>query len=74
MLANVAPSVTIENKTLGYHSTRHTARKEALSTIIPLYKELLEIEKRSGIDASYKKLQNILQEKGVSYDEFILSI
>lgn len=74
VFANVAPSVTANGELVGYHSTRHTPKKEALVTIKNLYKELLEIEKNSGIDASYKKLENILNEKGVAYDEFILSL
>ena len=74
VFANVAPSVTAEGKTLGYHSTRHTAKKSALSIITPLYKDLLEIEKKSGIDASFKKLQSILNDKGMTYEQFILSL
>ena len=74
VFANVAASVDVKGNVLGYHSTRHTASKEALSIIIPLYKELLEIEKRSGMDGSLKRLQEILNEQGVSYDEFVLTI
>ena len=74
VFANVIASLDVQDKTLGYHSTRHKPSKEAIDIIKPLYKKLLEVEKSSGVDASLKVLQSILKEKGVTYDEFILSI
>ena len=74
VFANVVASVDIHGKTLGYHSTRHKPKKEALKTIIPLYKKLLELEKSGGMDASLKAIQDILNEKGMTYDEFIFTI
>ncbi len=74
VFANVVASTDIKGNVLGYHSTRHTARKEALNVIIPLYKELLAIEKRSGMEGSLKRLQEILKEGGITYDEFVLTI
>ena len=35
---------------------------------------MIEIEKSSGVDASFKVLTDILEEKGVGYDELIISI
>jgi PAS domain S-box-containing protein len=74
VFANVAPSVDCNRKIVGYHSTRHTASKKALAVIEPLYKKLLSLEKSSGMDASLKALTKILNDKGVSYEEFIFSI
>ena len=74
VFANVVASVDIHGKTLGYHSTRHKPKKEALQTIIPLYNQLLELEKTGGIDASLKAVENILNDKGMTYDEFIFTI
>jgi len=73
VFANVTPSY-FNNKVVGYHSARRKPTKKALDFIIPLYKELLAIEKSSGVEASFKKVMQILDEKGVRYDEFILSI
>ena len=43
--------------------------------IIPsLYKELLEAEKKGTTEASYRELNKILDKKGATYDEFILSL
>ncbi len=74
VFANVVASVDIHGKTLGYHSTRHKPKEGALEIIKPLYKQLLAIEKNSGMDGSRKALENILNDKGVSYDEFVLTI
>ena len=74
VFANVVASVDIHGKSLGYHSTRHKPSKEALDVIIPLYKQLLELENSSGMDASLKAIQDTLTSKGLSYDEFIFSI
>jgi PAS domain S-box-containing protein len=74
VLANVTPSYNANSKIIGYHSARRKPRREALEIIIPLYKELLEAEKRGGMGASEKIMNDLLQSKGVHYDEFILSI
>jgi len=73
VMANVTPSF-LYGKVVGYHSSRRTPTKEALEIIIPLYKELVRVEKSGGIVASEKMLNELLKNKGVDYDEFILSI
>ena len=74
VMANVTPSFDLDDKIIGYHSARRNPTKEALSIIKPLYKTLLDLERSSGLTASEKHLQSILDDKGVEYDEFILSI
>ena len=71
--ANVTPSFDHNNKVIGFHSTRRRPTKQALDIIIPLYQKLLQIEKSSGVEASHQELTSILNKKGVSYDEFIIS-
>ncbi|MEA3228706.1 MAG: PAS domain-containing protein [Campylobacterota bacterium] len=76
VLANVTPSYdnsTKESKIIGYHSSRRFPKEQSLAIIKPLYAKLLDAEKSGGIDASKKIIDNLLQEKGISYDEFILS-
>ena len=48
--------------------------KESIELVSKVYAEMLRIEKSSGVDASFKYLINILESKGVSYDEFIFSL
>ena len=74
VFANVTPSYDKNNNIIGYFSVRRTPNLKALEAIKPLYKKLLDIEKSQGMDASIKYIENLLQEKGVSYEQFILSI
>jgi PAS domain S-box-containing protein len=72
VMANVTPSY-FKGKIVGYHSSRRVPTPESMKIIIPLYKQLLQAEKSAGIDASKKIINQLLKEKGVNYDEFILS-
>ncbi len=71
---NVTASLDERGNLLGYYSVRRKPNPKALESVIPLYKKMLEVEKSDGVDASFKVLTDILEEKGVSYDEFIISI
>ena len=73
VLANVTPSFNQKNEIIGYFSIRRTPSKEALQIIKPLYQKLLEIEKSQGISGSIKHIEELLKEKGMTYEEFILS-
>jgi len=73
VLANVTPSFNQKNEIIGYFSIRRTPSKEALQIIKPLYQKLLEIEKSQGISSSIKHIEELLKEKGMTYEEFILS-
>lgn len=73
VLANVTPSFDTNGSIIGYYSVRRKPREEALAIIKPFYAELLQIEKSGGIEASEKRVEQMLSEKEVGYDEFILS-
>jgi len=74
VFANVTASLDTSGNIIGYYSVRRKPNPKALEVIIPLYKEMLAAEMGGGIDAGMKVLQNVLDEKGVSYDEFIISL
>lgn len=79
VLAHVTPSFAASGDVLGYHSSRRVPERHAIDNVIdPLYRALREIEekepdRRAGLDKSHTKLNDIIREKGVSYDEFIFS-
>ena len=73
VFANITPSY-VNDKVVGYHSARRKPSKNALEVIIPFYKQLLEAEKHGGMQESEKILTKLLENKGIEYDEFILSI
>ncbi|MDY0232741.1 MAG: PAS domain-containing protein [Sulfurimonas sp.] len=72
--ANVTASLDEKGNIIGYYSVRRKPNPKALDVIIPLYKKMIDVEKNSGVDASFKVLTDILKEKGVSYDEYIISL
>ncbi len=74
VLANVTPSFDQNDNIIGYFSVRRKPSKEAISFISSLYTTLLQIEKSRGMEASIEHLNNLLKEKGMSYEEFILSL
>ena len=71
--AYVTPMYDENGELTGYHSVRRKPTKESLDIIRPLYAQLLEAERRGGVDASEKLLNTILNEKKVSYGEFSLA-
>ncbi|BBG65460.1 putative signal-transduction sensor protein [Hydrogenimonas sp.] len=74
VLANVTVTKDSSGNARDYHSVRRKPSEKALSVIKPLYAQLLEEERRGGMEASSKLLEKILKEKGVGYDEFVLSL
>ena len=72
--ANVTPSYDVNRNIIGYYSVRTKPSDKALEVIKPLYEKLKSLETGGGITASETYLNNLLNEKGVSYDEFIVSL
>jgi len=72
--ANVTPSLDSTGNIIGYYSVRIKPNERALEVIKPLYAKMVELEHAGGINASEEYLEKLLKEKGVSYDEFIISI
>jgi len=72
--ANVTPSTDDRGNIVGYYSVRRKVNEKNLHLVEDLYATLLEEEQRGGIEASQKYLSNLLNEKGVTYDELIASI
>ena len=72
--ANVTPSFDERGQIIGYYSVRRRPNEAALKLITPLYKQMLAAERSGGIDAGTKLLTKLLSEKGVGYNEFIISI
>lgn len=74
VFAHATPSFDLDRKISNYHSVRRKPSQNALEVIKPLYASLLQKERGGGINASEASLTQLLKEKGVSYDEFILSL
>ncbi|MGN7439407.1 MAG: PAS domain-containing protein [Alcanivorax sp.] len=80
VLAHVTPSLNASGEIVGYHSNRRVPGRDVLDqTIIPLYKQLLAEEekhknRKDGMNSAYQMLQDIIQEKGIGYDELIFAL
>lgn len=79
VLAHVTPSFDGTGAHVGYHSNRRKAEPGAVAAIEPLYRMLRGIERRSGdtrqgMIAAADHLSAILDDKGVSYDQFVFSL
>ncbi|HLD95376.1 MAG TPA: PAS domain-containing protein [Alphaproteobacteria bacterium] len=79
VFAHVTPSYTTDGVLQGYHSNRRKPSNSALKVIQPLYQALFDEENKKATEhestqAGHAFLELILKEKGVTYEEFVLSI
>jgi len=79
VFAHVTPSYDSSGTKVGYHSNRRVPHAGTLEKIRPLYAELLAEEKRhanldAGLRASSACLEEILQQAGTTYGEFVFSL
>ena len=49
---------------IGYHAARKSISPHILEIVAELYKNLLEVEKSNGVEASYRYLEEFLKDKG----------
>ncbi len=80
VLAHVTPSHDMNNNIVGYHSNRRIPNKQTLNeNIIPLYKDLLRIEKscsnpQKGMEKAFQTVVDLLDDAKLGYNEFIFSL
>ncbi len=74
VFANVTPSFDNSGKIIGYHSVRRSPDPKKVAIVKGLYAQLLSAEKSGGMEASLAILTKLLEEKGTTYEKFILSL
>jgi PAS domain S-box-containing protein len=78
VFTNVTPVFDPAGNITGYFSVRRKPKQSGVQTASAVYAAMLEAEKKAGaanaIAASTKVLVDILNEKGLSYDELVLAI
>ena len=72
--ANVTPSLDSSGRTIGYYSVRRKPSQAALEIIKPLYAQMINAERSGGVEAGTKVLTDLLNEKGVDYNELIITL
>lgn len=72
------PSHDPQGHVIGYYSVRRRAAPGAVATIAGIYRAMREEEQRmpgdAGMDAGLNLLNNILAEKGMSYEQFVFGL
>ena len=80
VLAHVTPTFDAQGRIAGFHSNRRAPGRHVVErTIAPLYRELLDEERRhsgkaGGMAASLDRLDTLLAGKGLDYERFIFSL
>jgi PAS domain S-box-containing protein len=78
VFANITPSYGGDGRVNGYFSVRRKPERGAVDVIADVYRSMLAEEQKVGprdaMDASLGWLTNVLSNKGVSYEEFVLSL
>lgn len=79
VFANITPDYDKDGKLQGYYSVRRNPPKAALDTLIPVYREMLAIEKQSSVkdapDKSMKYLFDVVAHSGErSYTDLVLKL
>ncbi|MDD2943954.1 MAG: PAS domain-containing protein [bacterium] len=79
VLAHVTPSFDIGGNIISYHSSRRKPDPGACQRIEEIYRSLLDIESRAadkatGMARSTEALVKFLNERGVSYEEFVFTV
>lgn len=78
--AHVTPSFGPSGEIISYHSNRRVPQKDIIQEqIIPLYKQLKEVEdkagdRKQGLSDAEAMIVDMLAEKNMKYDEFVLTI
>lgn len=79
VFANITPDYDKQGVLQGYYSVRRHPPRSALATIIPVYREMLAIEKSSSTkeapDKSLQYLFDMVKQSGAkSYDSLVLNL
>lgn len=78
VFANVTPDLDASGQLAGCFSVRRKPSTKAVAVMTDIYNVMLEEERRVGpkdaCDASLALLANILKQKGISYEQFVLSL
>ena len=79
VFAHLTPDLDENGKIIGFHSFRRSVDRKAIATVEPLYATLLAEEakhsdRNAGMMSAFNILVALLNGKGISYDQFVLSL
>ncbi|RME68546.1 MAG: hypothetical protein D6781_10780, partial [Verrucomicrobia bacterium] len=79
VFAHMTPSFGPDGTIVGFHSNRRVPHADALPKVQTLYRELRSIERAhasraAGIQAAAARLQQILDDAGMTYSEYVFQL
>lgn len=78
VFTHITPDFDLRRQIIGYTSVRRCPRRDAVSKIEPVYRQMLDAERRAGardaVAAGTKVLLDLLQQTGMSYEELVFSL
>ncbi|NPA88400.1 PAS domain-containing protein [Caminibacter pacificus] len=74
VFANISPTFDASGQKVGYYSVRRKPREGFKNIIEPLYQELKRIEESGGMQASLKAVEDLLNSKGLTFNELMIKI
>jgi aerotaxis receptor len=78
VFANITPDMDAKGEIVGYVSVRRQAPQATVRAVMPLYAEMLRIEREAGAagapEASVAHLKKMLAGKQTTYDKFVLGL
>jgi PAS domain S-box-containing protein len=78
VFTHITPDFDLRRQIIGYTSVRRCPRRDAVSKIEPVYRQMLDAERMAGardaVAAGTKVLLDLLQQTGMSYEELVFSL
>lgn len=79
VLAHVTPTFDDHGRIVGYHSNRRTVSRGTVQRITEIYRDVVAAERRhasppDAIRAGRERLDHLLAETGMTYDQFVWSL
>ncbi len=74
VFAYITADLDSSGNIISYTSVRRKPPQSAIDTIIPIYKLLVDAEKRGGMEASGKLLNDFLAENKITYEELVINL
>jgi PAS domain S-box-containing protein len=74
VLAYITADLDEHGNIISYTSVRRKPPQSSIDIITPLYRQMVEAEKRGGMEASAKILTDLLEEHQLEYDELVMNL
>jgi PAS domain S-box-containing protein len=79
VFAHVTPTLGPDGSIVGFHSNRRWADPRALAKVVPLYRAVVDEERRApskpeAMMRSHALLTSILEREGVGYERFVFAL